>query len=313
MDLEELTKTQIVLLTLLITFVTSIATGIVTVTLMDQAPPAVTQTINRVVERTVERVVPSDIGGKETVVREKEVTVVVKEDDLITDSIERNKNKLVRLYLESDVTTTGSEEEGNLSTIESPTENTFIGLGIIVSKDGLISTSRVTARSALSLKALTSDGDIFDTEIVNTDEEFKTGLLKIVFVEGEEQTFTPVDFLGSDGLKLGQTVIALSGEDRTNVSMGIVSDLVYVEEEVPVGVEGETETITRLSRIETNIISNSINGSPILNIFGEIIGLKTSTSASMNGSFTPIHVIKSQITSSVAETAEVIETDEITG
>ncbi|MBP6931239.1 MAG: hypothetical protein KBD48_03360 [Candidatus Pacebacteria bacterium] len=56
MDIKELNKTQLILLTLLITFVVSIATGIVTVTLMNQMPKSATQTINNVIQRTIEKV-----------------------------------------------------------------------------------------------------------------------------------------------------------------------------------------------------------------------------------------------------------------
>ena len=59
MNLEQLTKHQIVLLTLLVSFVTSIATGIVTVSLMDQAPAGVTRVVNQIVEHTVEKVIPA--------------------------------------------------------------------------------------------------------------------------------------------------------------------------------------------------------------------------------------------------------------
>jgi len=60
MDVKDLNKPQLILLAILLSFVTSIATGITTVTLMEQAPSSVTVPINRIVRQTVEKVVPAE-------------------------------------------------------------------------------------------------------------------------------------------------------------------------------------------------------------------------------------------------------------
>ena len=51
--MEHLTKQQIILLALLVSFVTSIATGIVTVSLINQAPAGTTNTVERIIEDLV--------------------------------------------------------------------------------------------------------------------------------------------------------------------------------------------------------------------------------------------------------------------
>ena len=84
---------QLVLLCLLVAFVTSIATGITVVSLMDQGQTPVTQTVNRIVERTIERVVePEEDNENKTVVTTPEriiETVVVNQEDLTIDAVQK--------------------------------------------------------------------------------------------------------------------------------------------------------------------------------------------------------------------------------
>lgn len=56
MNIEELSKAQLLLLTVMVNFIVSIATGVLTVSLLDQAPLQVSQGVDRVVERTIQAV-----------------------------------------------------------------------------------------------------------------------------------------------------------------------------------------------------------------------------------------------------------------
>jgi hypothetical protein len=64
MDIKDLNKSQLILLAVLLSFITSIATGITTVTLMQQAPASVTVPVTRIVRETVEKIVPAEIGPR---------------------------------------------------------------------------------------------------------------------------------------------------------------------------------------------------------------------------------------------------------
>ncbi len=56
MDIEDLSKAQLLLLTVMVNFVVSIATGILTVSLLDRAPIQVSQGVDRIVEHTIQTI-----------------------------------------------------------------------------------------------------------------------------------------------------------------------------------------------------------------------------------------------------------------
>lgn len=98
MNIEDLNKTQLLLLTILVNFVTAIATAVLAVSLLDQAPPTVTQTINHIVERTVEGAAQTtQIPGIVT----KQTTVIIKDEDLLSAAIGANAARTVYIYKQS--------------------------------------------------------------------------------------------------------------------------------------------------------------------------------------------------------------------
>jgi len=158
MQMEELNKTQIILLTLLVSFVTSIATGIVTVTLMDQAPPGITQTINRIIERTVEVIVPEK--SQEAAVTN---TVVVKEEDFVIKATEKNIPNIVRVGFAQDE------------------EISWVATGFVVSKDGVTVVDSTLVPDGGDIVLSFSDGTRVNAQVVDTTHRYLTLLAPILF------------------------------------------------------------------------------------------------------------------------------------
>jgi hypothetical protein len=99
MNLEDLNKTQLLLLTVLVNFVTSIAVGVLTVSLLDQAPPTVTQTVNRIVDHTVETI--ASTSPISIIPAPAPQTVVIHDEDLQTAAIAANVSRTVSIYARS--------------------------------------------------------------------------------------------------------------------------------------------------------------------------------------------------------------------
>lgn len=252
MELEQLTKSQTVLLTLLVSFVTSIATGIVTVSLLDQAPPAVTQTINRVVERTVETVAPPTQTQAASVVT-KETTVVVKEEDLITDSVTKNLGSLVKLY-------------------QGTTSNQTLGVGVLVGSEGVVAVDAKTIADDGVYLVVLADSSVYEASIASVHQA--SGLAFLVpLPTAKVPTLTPAKLGASTNTKLGQTVLALSSAAKVQVSQGILSSFDSVK----------TDSGASALFLSASISGDSPQlGTPLLNIFGEVIGITTSVSKGMS-------------------------------
>ena len=199
MDIEQLTKSQIVLLTLLVSFVTSIATGIVSVSLLQQAPPSVTQTVNRVVEHTVERVVPKETQVATVITQEK--TVTVKASDQIASAVSRARPSVVP------VVSIGIDGK----------------VGKVFTRGVAVSDHYVATDATGVLKngsyALLSGTDTMPLTLVTIDKEHNVAL----FGASSTTTKLTAATLGTGAVNLGQTVIALTGTDALKVLDGIAS------------------------------------------------------------------------------------------
>ena len=252
MDIEHLTKHQIILLTLLVSFVTSIATGIVTVSLMDQAPPSVTRTINQIVEHTVEKVVPgpatvvASSGGTVT----KETTVVVKDDDLVAQSIAKVQKGIVRIASKND-------------------PETLLARGVIIGASGVVISDRgsLEPMGTVNFLAYLPDGTQVPAVMRIPTATSSTVLLDLQ-VASSTGKFTPVAIADPSKLQLGQSVIRIGGSGPDTVGTGVIARLPE-----PHG------DLTQASVVSTT------PGSVLLTQFGEVIGIVTTKSQSSGADF----------------------------
>lgn len=259
--MNDLNTQQIVLLCILVSFVSSIATGITTVSLLGQSPEPVSQTINRVVEKTIERVVETtDNKPPERIVE----TVVVNQEDLTVDAVSKNSKSIVRLY-----------------TKDASGQKVFFSLGVVVSDTGRVVTiSGVSPRSKLT--GIFDSGE-FELKLLSSESPFS--LYETLSTIGA--TFTPAVLGDSQSLKLAQSVILLSGRNSAIAATGIINDLVVV------GGEGETKDY--VTKVVAGVdVSKVLTGSVILNLKGEVVGINSEDVIDPK-SFVSINSVKSLI------------------
>lgn len=251
MDIEHLSKFQIVLLTLLVSFVTSIATGIVTVSLMEQAPPVIAQTVNRVIERTVEKVTPSGAASAGAAVQTKTVTVPT--TDLVAQAVAKVTPSVVRVYA-----------SGDSSAAE------FLGLGIVLDTSGTVATDADAIGQSAEVTLKLSNGTSVRSFVTRRDEAAHLAFL----TPATSTSAAPVWLAAAFSAKtpdLGARVITLSGESVFRIGDGLISTIE----------QNKTGATIFDTTIPDTVI---IPGSPLFNASGTVIGMSTGLSRKTSSS-----------------------------
>ncbi len=254
--MEDLTKQQLILLALLVSFVTALSTGIVTVSLMNQAPEGVTKTISQVIERTVQQVIPQDAAvGKST------------------DSLFSHTSDAVSGVLQSVV-----RFQGNPS-------GTVSGIGLVVSKGGIIVTDKSALPQASEYQAIYPNGQSIPVAIIQSQNGGDIVFLAPLVARLASMTalsFVPATFAGS--YALGDTVFSISWADSPILSQGVIA-------------KGQASTTQSSDPIFTTISASKIApGSPVFTASGQVLGIRTASLPGADGAeFYPGQSLKSVI------------------
>ena len=256
----DLSKQQLILLALLVSFVTSLATGIVTVSLMDQAPDGTTHTVSQIIEKTIQTIVPADSTATSSV-----ASVISTNDP--ASAVRAVERSLVRF--------------------KSRSGNEIGGMGLVVSKSGVILTDKASIASLIDYAAIMHDGTTVAVAVTQSQDNGDIVFLAPVFIASASTTpheYSPISFASVPDL--GQTVFALSGTTTDTLAQGVVTE------------SPTTSTPSnQFTRVKTSIAADKlIPGSPLFNMQGEVIGMRTSSLADTDGaSFISVSQLKGVI------------------
>lgn len=298
--MNDMTKHQLVLLVLLVSFVTALVTGIVAVTLVNQSPQPITQTIQRVVEKTISSL-PEPLKKDEK--KELEASALAR-DVLIEDIARRVSPAVVSVVASKDIPVIeqyfinpfpGDDFFGDVRIPQfrqRGTEKRQIssGSGFFVSPDGFLLTNKHVVEDVdAEYSIIMNDGRKLKARVLDRDP-----LNDMAVLRAEGSNFPTVPLGDSDSAKVGHTVIAIGnalGEFQNTVSVGVVSGLKRTI--TASGPKSGPEELAEVMQTDAAINPGN-SGGPVLNLRGEAIGLSVAMAAGAEniGFALPINSLK---------------------
>lgn len=155
-----------------------------------------------------------------------------------------------------------------------PVSAAAAGSGFVITQDGYILTNYHVIKDANSIKVAFVDGTTYDAKLVGGEEENDIAVLKI-----EATGLTPVILGNSDGIKVGEEVVAIGnplGELTFSMTKGIVS----AKDRSITMSSGEV-----MNMIQTDTaINNGNSGGPLFDMYGQVIGITSAKLSNSGGS-----------------------------
>ncbi len=155
-----------------------------------------------------------------------------------------------------------------------------LGSGVIINPDGYIITNAHVVEGATQIKVTTQSNDIYESEIIGIDSEHDIAVLKI---DGKDINFA---YCGdSSDLIIGEWVIAVGNpygflmpDSKPSVSVGVISAANR-------NFGGRDDQKVYKGMIQTDAAINPGNsGGPLVNVYGEIIGINSFIFSESGGS-----------------------------
>ena len=155
------------------------------------------------------------------------------------------------------------------------------GSGFILTADGYILTNYHVVESSDSIKVTTYDGTSYDAQLIGYDESNDIAVLKI-----DATDLTPVVLGDSDTLNVGDSVVAIG--DPLGVTLrGTMTDGIISAINRDLTVSDRT-----MNLIQTNAaLNNGNSGGPLINCYGQVIGINTMKMSNFYSSSTTVEGI----------------------
>ena len=155
------------------------------------------------------------------------------------------------------------------------------GTGIIMSADGYVITNHHVIENAQAVSVLTSDSQEYTASVVGSDETSDLAVLKI-----EADGLQAAEFGDSSVLQVGDSVAAI-GDPLGTALRGTMTDGIVSAINRDLTVNDRT-----MSLIQTNAaLNNGNSGGPLINCYGQVIGINTMKMSNFYSSSTTVEGI----------------------